>query len=72
MRWEIARWEVWHIYLNNPYIKRGQKPRKPSDILHLSGETDTRKDITAEDCHISEEQRNILTDIFNKIRRNNG
>jgi len=31
--WEIARWIEYHQTLLSPYLKAGQKPKKPSDVI---------------------------------------
>ena len=39
-QWEIVRYQVFHDLLGNPYIKKGDKPKRPTDLFKLS--TDVR------------------------------
>jgi len=70
-RWEMARWMMWQEYLLNPYIKPANKPRSPYDILRLEGDPEP-KALTKEECHIGDEEKTILCEIFNKLKKHNG
>ena len=59
-QWEIVRYQVFHDLLGNPYIKKGDKPKRPTDLFKLS--TDVR-DIPTTDVSVSEEELEALRKI---------
>lgn len=67
--WERVRWIVFHEYCLNPYIKPASKPRRPSAILPLPGDREPFDDMKPEDCHVTEEQKRVLEEMFNQIRQ---
>lgn len=64
--WEVARWEQYHQTQISPNIKPERKPRSPKALLKFDWEEDDEIAVTAEECHITEEGQNALTELMKK------
>ena len=67
---ELARWCLFHIYSQNPYIKP-PKAKTPTSYLRLPWEEPTKEEAIemAKEVKVTDEQAAILNDIFDKIRK---
>ena len=59
-QWEIVRYQVFHDLLGNPYIKKGDKLKRVTDLFRLP--TDKR-DMPTIDISISDEELQALKKI---------
>ena len=69
-RMELARWTVFHIYSQNPYIKP-PRAKTPQAYLSFPWETPTEAEVeqAAQSCHVSEAEAAELDRIFAELRR---
>lgn len=72
--WEIARWRAWMEMMLSPNIKAERKATSPSSFVRFPWDAPERE-VTAEDCHISEETEAWLNSVrkrYYENRNNNG
>ena len=69
-RMEIARWIVFHIYSQNPYIKP-PRAKSPQSYLRFPWEEPTEDEVeqVATDCRVSEAEAAILDKIFAELEK---
>jgi len=71
-KWELARWMAWQTMLLSPNIKPGNKPKTPHAFCpfpweELDNEALKKK---ADQCKVTEDEKNELNRIFAEIERN--
>lgn len=65
-RWEIARWVCWHQHLLSPNIKPYDKKSTAKAFFPFPWD-EPEKEITAQDCYITDDQLKALRGIFAKL-----
>ena len=63
--WEVIRWQVFNMIQLSPDIKKTDKPKRLEDILKLP----TDKPVKREIIEVTEQEKEVLKDIFNGINR---
>ena len=68
-RWELARWSAWHAYNLSPFLKPGNRPKRPQDIVTFPWEEDPKKKakerkVTRKMARITDAERNALDAIM--------
>lgn len=61
--WERARWQMFLVMQMHPNIKKAQKPGSPTAWIRFPWENPA-EGITAEDCHVNEEQQEQLDELL--------
>lgn len=65
--WERLRWAKFVDLQMNPHIKKHQKPKTPREWIRFEWEKEDRKRQPPKDIRITEQERERLQEIFNKI-----